>query len=547
MRITKLAIRNFRSIKSVDLGLGETTVLIGANNSGKSAILDALRLVLNWRWTESQIQFSQDDVHRLDPRADPRTLPPVQILVELLEDKDKPWNEDMTSALADIIDFTDDDRSIIKLQLTVPWDQEKELFQPRWQFLNKEGEPFRLSDIQNHLAVLNQYLPLFSIPALRDAVHQFKQRSGPWVRLLNTIRLSVDFEKEMLSEFQQLDERIFSADPRFSELIEIIKTTTKIAMKSGPGDARLSALPVNIEDVLQRVEIVLRNENSQPWLALSKHGQGLQSMAVIFLFQAVLLQKIRLDGRIGSRAIFSIEEPEVHLHPQAVRSLWDQFERLDAQKIVASHSPSLVQKASIHDIRVVRWDKNGTNISSAKSISSEDEKLIKTGIQRLGGELLFARHWILVEGVTDYLLLHAIAKGIDWPLDARGVAVVDFQTYASAGAFVSLAESLSIPWSMIVDGDQGGHDVIKQIRKRKLGKDRLESRIAMLPEGRNLEDELNDLSCIDKLPIPKPTQKNKTSYMVSLASLVESNAELARQMPTPFVDAIRRVKREIES
>lgn len=544
MRITRLGIQNFRCIKSIDLELDETTVLIGANNSGKSAILDALRLVLNRRWRASPTQFSEDDVHRLHPHEDPRSLPAVKIFVEMLEDENEKWNQDMTSALADITDFTDDDRSLIKLHLTVLWDPEREQFEPRWQFLNRQGEPFQSPNIQNQLRILNQYLPLFSVPALRDPVHQFKQRSGQWIQLLNTIRFSVDFEKKMLSKIQQIDEQIFSANPRFSELIEIIKTTTQIAMKNGPGDARLSALPVNIEDVLQRVEIVFRNENSQPWLTLTKHGQGIQSMAVIFLFQAVLLQKIQLDGRLGARAILSIEEPEVHLHPQAVRSLWDQLEGLDAQKIIASHSPSLVQRVPIHNIRLVRLGQDGTRISEAKSISSEDERLIATGIQRLGGELLFARHWILVEGVTDYLLMHAIARGLGWPLDARGVAVVDFQTYASAGAFVCLAESLSIPWSMIVDGDQGGCDTIRRLRNRRISEQLIESRISVLPNGNNLEAELKRLPFIDELPIPKPSGENKRSYMYELASLVESDETLAWKMPRTFVAAILRLKEE---
>jgi putative ATP-dependent endonuclease of OLD family len=41
MRITRLGISNFRSIKALDLELNETTVLIGPNNAGKTAILDA--------------------------------------------------------------------------------------------------------------------------------------------------------------------------------------------------------------------------------------------------------------------------------------------------------------------------------------------------------------------------------------------------------------------------------------------------------------------------------------------------------------------------
>jgi recombinational DNA repair ATPase RecF len=46
MRITALRIENFRSIKQLQLELGETTVFVGPNNAGKTAILDALRIAL---------------------------------------------------------------------------------------------------------------------------------------------------------------------------------------------------------------------------------------------------------------------------------------------------------------------------------------------------------------------------------------------------------------------------------------------------------------------------------------------------------------------
>lgn len=59
MRITRLRIENFRSIRNLDIELGDTSVFIGPNNVGKTAILDAVRLVLTRRWGQRGSGFTE--------------------------------------------------------------------------------------------------------------------------------------------------------------------------------------------------------------------------------------------------------------------------------------------------------------------------------------------------------------------------------------------------------------------------------------------------------------------------------------------------------
>ena len=46
MRIACVEIENFRSIRNLSLDFGKTTVFIGPNNAGKTAIIDAIRVTL---------------------------------------------------------------------------------------------------------------------------------------------------------------------------------------------------------------------------------------------------------------------------------------------------------------------------------------------------------------------------------------------------------------------------------------------------------------------------------------------------------------------
>lgn len=72
MRITSLRIENFRSIKSLAIELGETTVFIGPNNAGKTAILDAIRIALTRRWGQRGTGFTEYDVHLAHEDDDPK-------------------------------------------------------------------------------------------------------------------------------------------------------------------------------------------------------------------------------------------------------------------------------------------------------------------------------------------------------------------------------------------------------------------------------------------------------------------------------------------
>jgi putative ATP-dependent endonuclease of OLD family len=363
MRITRLKVENFRSIRNLDLELGDSTVLIGQNNAGKTAILDAVRIVLTRRWGQRGTGFTEHDVHRPDEHGDPRTLPPVKIELVIEEPRANAWNADMVAALEDIMVLLPDGRNNLTLRVTCAWSEEKEAFEPAWQFLDAAGQPLPERRRATNLTGFFSYMPLFWLGALRDAADEFTPRSGHWGRLLRGVRIPDELEADALRILAELDARIVAADPKLAQIADLIGQATHVAIGEGPGAARVNTLPMAIEEMLQRTGIVLRNESLRPWLPLGHHGQGLQSLAVIFLFQAAVLQQLAEAETPGVEAIFAIEEPEAHLHPQAARTLWERVQSLAGQKLMTTHSPYFVQHVPLRDLRLVRLRNGRTEFS----------------------------------------------------------------------------------------------------------------------------------------------------------------------------------------
>src|SRR6516165_6344997 len=103
MKITRLRIENFRSIKFIDIELGETTVFIGPNNAGKTAILDAVRIALTRRWGQRGTGFTEYDVHLARENDDPKASPGIVIDERAEEAAPNEWPDEVIQAVDEIV------------------------------------------------------------------------------------------------------------------------------------------------------------------------------------------------------------------------------------------------------------------------------------------------------------------------------------------------------------------------------------------------------------------------------------------------------------
>ena len=366
MRVTRLEIRNFRSIRHLSLDLGETTVFVGPNNAGKTAILDALRIALTRRWGQRGTGFTEYDVHLAHDTDDPKVSPGVSVELVTEEAEPEDWPAAISEDLDQIVQLDPHTgRRSIALRTRCAWSEESGAFEPSWEFLDVRREPLvGRSARRINLDRFWRYLPVFYLGALRDVDDEFSPRSQFWGRLLKALEIPADLESRALRVLDLLNRRLLKADRRLQEIADTLSGTTRIAARDRDGGVDLRMVPLRIWDLISKAEIILRNEPDSPWLPLARQGQGIQSLSVIFLFQAFVEHLVDELYEQDSEPVLALEEPETHLHPQAARTLWDHVRALPGQKIVTTHSPYFVQHVPFRDLRLVRLTKQGTEVRS---------------------------------------------------------------------------------------------------------------------------------------------------------------------------------------
>lgn len=364
MRITALRIENFRSIKKLDIDLGDTTVFIGPNNAGKTAILDAVRIALTRRWGQRGTGFTEYDVHLATDRDDPKASPGVAIELRAQEAKPGEWPEPVHQAIDEIVQSDPvTGKSSITLHASWAWSAADGCFQPGWAFLNAARQPLIAGSARRlNLERFWQYVPVFYLGALRDADDEFSSRSQFWGRLLKAMEIPSKLESRVQRVLDLLNKKLLHADPRLAQIANTLSGATRVAARDRVGSVDLRLLPLKSWDLLSKAEIILRNEPDWPWLPLQRHGQGVQSLSVIFLFQAFVEHLLAELYEAESTPVLALEEPETHLHPQAARTLWTHVNALPGQKIITTHSPYFVQYVPFRDLRLVRLTQNGTEV-----------------------------------------------------------------------------------------------------------------------------------------------------------------------------------------
>jgi putative ATP-dependent endonuclease of OLD family len=454
MFLTKIELQNFRSFEHEVIELDDITVFVGENNTGKSTIMDAIRFVIGTpTWNEG---LSRYDYRLYSSESNPGDAGEIVIKVEMSENKEDEWPDEIQQTLPDSIDIDEEGLRHFYISLKGTYDQSLSKPTQTREFQNKNGESkgSKANTIQmfNHLRL---FLPVFQINSIRDFEAEFQQKRGLFRKFLNSDKIKPEKKVAFERKLTELNKEIIDILKNIKLLKENLSKSMSVLTGTGESIIDIESVPTNLDSLIEKAGIILKNAIGVK-LPLERQGSGALSLAVIFLYEAYLSVLIVEEFDKFATPILLIEEPEAHLHPSAVCLLWDFLEKMPGQKIVSTHSGDIISKVPVSKIRKIVGTSGSDRVKKISDLSFEpsEKRKLKNYITYSRGELFFARSWLLVEGESELIFFENLLNR-DGFLDKKGVRIIQYANIG-AGTILKIAKKLYTPWFLITDGDSQG-------------------------------------------------------------------------------------------
>ena len=463
MMVSELRIYNFRRFKSVNgiPGLQITfhkglNALIGENDSGKTAVIDALKLVLLTQSNE-YIRPVDEDFY-MSVNGD--TCTEFKIDCTITE-----FSENEAKNFIEYLQFKKNDE---KVEYTL------DLHYRAWKEGYKIFQELRVGDVDDGIVIdgkARDLLKAVYLKPLRDAEREMSSgRNSRISQILLSHPVFKNKKEHVLQEiFRDANGRIenyFTEDSNGKAILQTIRDNlASFNDKGQANNAELKTSDIKLKAILESLSLHAPEINP-----------GLGELNLLFIAAELLLLK---DDNAGGMKLALIEELEAHLHPQAqlrlINYLQNEYIKNNVQVIISTHSPILASKINLKNLILMK-DGVGYDLAEGETkLEKGDYLFLQRFLDSTKANLFFAKGIIMVEGDAENILIPVIADILGYPLEKYGISIVNvggtsFLRYSKI-MIRKDGKSIGIPVSVITDCDVKPYDT----KEKKFNEKREES------------------------------------------------------------------------
>lgn len=459
--ISKVRIKNYRSIEYLDLKLSMFNLVLGQNNTGKSNFLRAINTAV-----AGNPDISEGDIFiESSERLDKSKVAIIDIMMQPINEDGavcKEFTDFWTSVFTESWITTSDEGNFVGIRSEIKLDVIKDRYILNRRCIRQWKDSIDTAVLENKKAIYNEdmrtSLQSFYMDANRDIAQDIRSRKSYFGRVTSSYDLSDEKVREIEEQLSHVNAMIINSIPALSLTKEKISMIGK-TIGSESSVVEVEPLARKISDINKGMDIVMKDGTAATF-SISQHGYGTRSwISFLTLSAFVENQKKRMlddDDEADQYIMLTMEEPEAHLHPQAQRQLFEQIFHFPGQKIVSTHSPSIVAQATLAD--TIHFNKrNGKTLVTQYRTGEnrvDDTLKIFREVINTRAEFLFASAAILCEGITEELALPIFFREyFGCAPFALGVSIINIGGKDNYAPFLSLAKDFDIPWFIFSDGE----------------------------------------------------------------------------------------------
>lgn len=552
MYLSNLKLFNFRRFQakndgapglSVDFQSG-LNIIVGENDSGKTAIIDAIRLLLGT--VSDDFQPITDDDFFYDGQGNFADSFQIQGLFTKLSKHE-------AGIFLEWLSFDDHGEYELKLTLTV----EKRKNSNDQAYLERSLVAGDINAGSKMSSVARSFIKATYLKALRNASDEltpgFRSHLPQMLRAHSSFHNNQETERKLISVMEKANKEIetFFAgadsdkDSENSINGQLNEVLSKLYDHEDEAKSKTSfKLPqASLNQILKQLSL---NPDSV--------NLGLGNMNLLFIATELAL----LNDHVGTVQygpnITLVEELEAHLHVQAqirlIKYIEEYMDHLDSdvsvQFILTSHSIALT--ASV-DQRSLIYLHGGVAYPMGPSytrLESKDYAFLNRFLDATKCNLFFAKGLILVEGYSENLLLPELANLIGMPLHRNGVSIVNvggriFENYVKLFSRQQDSEEvIPVPIAIVRDSDIRPY-AYRINSDNRLAVEKLVSDSISLDEDKIGKDypTLNKLSKAFKLDFLESKRKQldrETRQQLSVKELTTKQLQKSNELKEKYSD-----------